>query len=356
MSKKVELQPNELIIEENADGMVQLLEPDEDVEIEDSSEDTIPANTLVLPDESDDEDTDDDSEDSEDDSEDDDTPASTNENPITLFAKNLQKQGILDVLEDDTAIEDEEGLYNAISLQVSKTFETWQQEFINELDSKSKKLFNHLKNGGKVEDFVDVHSKINYTEYTEADIRANERLQKDIVRDYYKELGLSDDKITKKIERIVDLEEEAIDLKEELDKIKAKKEKELEDKTTAEQSKKEQEIANFNKSLETTTLSYEEFIPGKKLSTDIKKKVHGSIRNTWEKVNSDLSKYAPILAYLDYYKILDGDFTKVITDIKTSVVKDVDKTIKTTKRDKGDDGISAFYKAVSSSYNKKNKK
>jgi hypothetical protein len=235
----------------------------------------------------------------------------TEESIFSVFAKELKDANILSDIDDEhlTNIKSTEDLINIVSSQ----FDTWKNEYKNN-------LINNLIQEGLIEaKQVKNNAVINYSE---EDIKKNIELQKDIIREYYSKKNIPTKKIEALIDSSIDTEEDAIIFNEEL-----KAEKEKENLLIAQQLKQKEELANkqrqeFYEILKNNVYQVDEFIPGKKLKDKEKEEVLKNIQPTLLKINSNLPKYAPILALMEHYNLLDGKFDSIT---KVGESKAVDK-------------------------------
>lgn len=283
-----------------------------------------------------DEESDDSSEDNEDKNKD------IEENPFLVFANYLKEKEFLpDITEEELKnIKSDDDLAELMNKQMDNIVLSQLQE----ANEKSNGAVAHFLNGGTEEDFVNKFNKNenlnSLLNYNEDEIKEDEDIQRKVLKAYYKKTtNFNDKKISKLIDNDIELGEtddiianynelKEINKKEKEDSIKRAKQKELE---VQENNKR------ILKQYQDNTYQYEEFIPGRKLDKKSKEKVFDNIKPTMEKINKDLTKYAPILSYLDHYGLLEGDFSKVIKDVETKQTSKLADVIKNTKFSKKSD-------------------
>jgi len=252
-------------------------------------------------------------------------------NVFSAFAYQF-KDTLLDTLseEDLKGIETEEDLYTAVSKQYKSDVEAWKEEYKEGLKQSSKGLVEHLENGGTVEDFV-AYEKNKAPEYTEDQIKEDESIQKRIIKDFYKRKGFSDRRIQKLVDNSLDLEEDALEMYDELKEIS---------KYELEQAKRarEQQYKETLKQTRNVIDEQEEFIPGRKATTRFKNSLYKAVetQESYAKLNN-LFREDPIkahtrIALLDKLGLLDGDFTKVMEEVRSINTKDLNTRRKGGKK------------------------
>lgn len=86
------------------------------------------------------------------------TESETDENPLILFAKELKERQILN---SETDIEDEDTLFQAMEKSIEqKANEKLELEFGYLSDEKVKGFLNYLKNGGNVDDYIQIEQNL----------------------------------------------------------------------------------------------------------------------------------------------------------------------------------------------------
>lgn len=330
-------------IEFDENGDIMEIEPDkveEEITEEESTEETGVEESI------DDQDTvKNDTEDSQevedeiDDSESTDTEEST-DNPYQAFASKLIEDEILLSLEEGENIETEEDLVN----HVSKTRDYLVEDIIKEANTKSYGAVDFFLNGGTPEEFAKQFGSKpkSVLNYKEEDITDNEDIQREVLENYYKKTTkFNDKKIKKLIDNDIDLGEpdEILEAYNKLVELDKEEKEAFKQESEARKVKQRKQQEQFNRSMQENTLNTSEFIPGRKLKKDVKEKVLNNIPDTWKKVNEDLSKYAPILSYLDYYGLLDGKFDKVIKEVETKQTSKLGDVLSKTKLSRKGDRI-----------------
>jgi len=131
-------------------------------------------------------------------------------NPIVIVANTFKDKGMLELPDDFDGTD--EALYSAFETTVETRADKFIDSVFDNTDEKDTAiaLFNHLKNGGKVSDFVDTFS----TDYSNVDIK-DDNVQKQVLKEYYRRTTKLDNaKIDSKIKKLEDgllLESEASD-------------------------------------------------------------------------------------------------------------------------------------------------
>ena len=281
---------------------------------------------------------------------------------IKAFAQDLKQWDFLpDISDEDLKdIKSPDDLAKILNKQLQTVNEEWQNEFIDSLNKETGGAISHILNGGNIKDFVEVGNS-DLKEYSIDDITESEDIQKKIVSDYYKRKGFNEKRITKLVNESLDLEEDAIDFYKEIQEEDKQKFEALKQNTANKKAQEQAFIKQRTEKIKQNVLETKEFIPGRKLTPDVKTKIYDTIPTVLEKINTDLEKYAPMLAYLDYYKLLDGDFSKIIKEETTKGVSALSKVLSSPKGQLSDvdEDASALYEAAKFSVEKfknKNKK
>lgn len=137
------------------------------------------------------------------------------DNILTVTASAFKEKGLLDLPDDFDGSED--ALYNAFESTVEHRADAFIDSVFESHPEKDRALalFTHIKNGGKVSDFVDTFS----TDYSKIDIKDPD-VQKSVLKTFYKSTTKFDDsKIDAKIKRFEEqltLDTEAEDALEQL--------------------------------------------------------------------------------------------------------------------------------------------
>ena len=257
------------------------------------------------------------------------TTSTSEDNPYKAFAQSLIESEVLLDLEENEDIETEEDLIN----HVIKTRDTLINETLAEVNDKSYGAVDFFLNGGTPEEFIKTFSsKPSVFNFSEDEIFSNDDVKKKIAEAYFKTKGFEGKKLDKFVTNSIDLDETSdfLEMQEELSKVDKQKKEEILKKNKENEQRLIKQKEEFNKKLEENTLNTSEFIPGRKLDKKVKEKVFENIPEVLTKVNKDLSKYAPILAYLDYYGILDGKFDKIIKDVESKQTTKLGEILKST--------------------------
>ena len=255
------------------------------------------------------------------------TTTSTGEavDPIVYFGKTLKSSGIFSSVEDEDieSISSLEDLTEIMGKQLESSLEDWKAPAMqNWVDT--------LINAGYIKP-----EQVNVGNYLkESDIKTESVAEK-FIRHYYNG-KLNEKSIQRLIDKSDDIVEEAKSLipeyNDEQKVLEARAAKELEKVEREREAAKERLYTDIKKNVE----SFTEFIPGKRINSSTKEKVYNSVGNVWQKINNDAVKYAPILAYLDHYGILDGKFDS-ITKLAESDANKKFKTLLDSKPIRGTD-------------------
>lgn len=275
--------------------------------------------------------------DSEDDEEqhveDDDTTEETSEeeteemsNEFAVFGNILAQKGFFPNVEQEElgTIESDDDLADLLGKQLNTTFSSWKDKY-------KENLVNNLIRDGLVSP-EQVKTNVSYSE---DQIKGNLDVAKDVIRKYYKRAGIPEKEIEVIIESREDLEGSALELNQLNIQAEQNEQTALAEKMKRMEEEQIQRKQNFTEALRQTTFDYDEFIPGKKLRKADKEEVFMNIEPVLQKINGDLAKYAPMLAYLDKYGILEGKFDKLIKTGKSQSVSDLERILKEKKRNSG---------------------
>lgn len=108
----------------------------------------------------------------------------------------LRDNNIAPVLGNDDKIENIKDIANYITQHNNKFIQDTIQQELSQYPQQYQDLFNYVKNGGRVEDFVQSYSTT-YTELNPDMLKGNLDLQKQIMEDYYRYTTQWDDKMIK---------------------------------------------------------------------------------------------------------------------------------------------------------------
>lgn len=230
--------------------------------------------------------------------------------------------------EDFKDIGSMEDMGKLFSKQWNQTFNNWKEQYNQNL------VQNLIDNK-----YITKEQAKNFTtdSHTVEDLENNEDVQKDAIREYYEIKGHPKSMIDRIIDNTVDLKETALEARGLTDAIKVERKTQLEANVKRDEEVAAKQRDDFNKVLRENIYKYEEFIPGRKLKEKDKLEVVNSIPKVLAKINSNLAVYAPILAYLDKYKMLDGEFDKLIAEGETKSTSKIGKLLTQRKRKTSDD-------------------
>lgn len=197
---------------------------------------------------------------------------------LTPFAKLLVDEGILPNLNLEEYDGTVDGLIEATRNQVYNGIEEYKQS----LPEEAQRILRGVEAGVPFEQLVELNKQqLQYNNIDEETLSSDENLQKQVVKDYYKQTSrFSDEHIDKMIERLSDLgeleEESKISVKE-LAKFQEERQQQAIQQAEQERQRvieeQQKQLDNFKKILEQT----EEVIPGVKVSKSIKEKIERNI-------------------------------------------------------------------------------
>lgn len=245
-----------------------------------------------------------------------------NDSILSKFALELRENGILPDMEEDSLknINSFEDLLETMGKQLEAVHSNWQAEY-------KKNIIGNLVAEGLIsQDQVNVNER---KFFKKEDVETNEDSARAMLKEYYKMKNLPDRKIERLLDNSIDLNEDALDIYDDYKSLVKEEEGKVE-KILEERQKKQIELQQqLENKIKETTYSYKEFVPGQKLSDKVKQDVHKNIPVVLKKINDDLGKYAPIIAYLDTYGLLDGDFSKIMKVKQTEAVNKFTEALKT---------------------------
>lgn len=241
------------------------------------------------------------------------------------FASILKENGALPDIEDKEleTIDSPTAIVGVLNKQLNTVNKTWQENY-------KKNLVQNLIRDGYIREnqmVKDLPAVVS----PEA-IKSDEKVAINTIRDFYKNKNIPDAQIDSIIKNTIDVEEEALRLLPYMEEMKT----EINNKIAQEiKQREEAEITQkqvFEKSLKESVYNFKEFIPGRPLTDVDKETVFKNIVPVLNKINSDLGKYAPIIAYLDKYNLLEGDMSKILSEVNTNRVSDFEKILSSKKR------------------------
>ena len=195
--------------------------------------------------------------------------------PFTPYAKLVKEEGVLPNFDIDTWDGKPEGLIQGMQSEINNGIKAYKESF----DPRVKWLADNIDNGVAFEDLLNVDKqRLTLATITDEGITSDEALQKDIVKQYYKETTkFPDATIDKAIERLEatgDLEEESKGFFTQLKELNVQKEQQLQEqaqqKQIEQQQAQEQQLIGFKETLS----KIDEIIPGVKVNTNMKDKLY----------------------------------------------------------------------------------
>jgi len=246
-------------------------------------------------------------------------------NPFLAFASLMKDKGLLAGMseEDFAKINNADDIISAVNNQLNDTTSVWKNNYKQHL------IQNLVKEGLIKQEQVNLPQT---NIYSDEEIMADDDKAKQVLESYYKSKGIPDSQIETIVDTLLDVKEEAIKIKPLLEEEKNRRDEAIAQKFKAQEEAQLQQQMSFNERLQSTVNKYEEFIPGRKLSQEDKDDVIHRIPTVLDKINKDLSKYAPILAFLDKYEFLDGKMDSLLQEAETKQVDKFSKIISSKKR------------------------
>ena len=246
-------------------------------------------------------------------------------NKFHAFSMLLKEKGMFPNIGEDNFkdINNVEGIIDLLNKQLGEVNKTWQGNYTQHL------VQNLLRDGIIKES--QLTSQITQRPSKE-DISSNEQIAKNTIQDFYRSKDIPETQITAILDSVVDVEEEALKLLPLLKESDVRKEKALAERIKTQEEEQLNQQTSFNDQLSKSVYEYKEFIPGRVLSDEDKQNVATSIPSVLSKINSNLLKYAPILAFLDKYDFLEGDMSKLLNEANTKGVSAFEKALESKQR------------------------
>lgn len=248
-------------------------------------------------------------------------------NEFSAWSSSLQERGFFPDLDENEIkdIESEDDLSDKLAKQLNITFNQWK-------DARNKNIVELLLKEGYISPQQVSSEDVSFSD---EQIKTDIDVAKNVIQAYYKSKDLSDKEIEKLIDNTDDLEETALDLNKKNESIKSRKKEELANRIKQQEEDALARRQEFQETLKKNTYEVSEFIPGKKVRSNEKEEVFMNINPVFQKINNDLAKYGPILAYLDKYGMLEGKFDTVLKAGKSQGVSELSKVLKEKKRNTG---------------------
>lgn len=196
----------------------------------------------------------------------------TGSNVYKTLSELLKEEGIV----EDT-FEDKEALFTYFKTVADNNVQEWKDSLPSEIAD----LINNYEEGVPFDELLQIKStQIKLDSITDDKLEDNLELQKNLVKNFYKEKGFTETKIDKMVAKALELDELEEEAKEALTELKAIEGKKLES-LKAEQKKQELEnqkayTESINK-LNSTINEVKEIIPGVKIDDKTKKELFNMI-------------------------------------------------------------------------------
>lgn len=220
----------------------------------------------------------------------------------------LKDSGIAPEVEDLNNIKDINDVARIIDEHRQKVINDTIQKELEEYPQNYKDLFEYVKNGGKVDDFVNNY-KDSYTDLDINSLRGNTELQEKAIFNYYKATtNWDDDFIKTNVDKFSNDEKVEMSKKAvlELKNIESYHKQQLIEQQQQQQQQAEeyrkQMINEYNKNIDEMKV-----LGNLELTIKDKNEIKDYLFNdvTYNKLNSDFEKYRLNLAILDKYGLLD---------------------------------------------------
>ena len=216
----------------------------------------------------------------EDDEEDDDDSIEQNRSALRIFAEMNREKGIIE-FKDEEYEDSEDFLLNKVQDTIAAKTAEGIEEYKKSLPAKVKDIIDNYEEGVGLDAIIQNKKSLDYYEkITDEKIEEDEHLQENLVKEYYKSKGFSEEKIDKKITRLKinqDLEEEAKEALEEIIDIKKEELEQIKKQQKAEEEyrvKKHNEwVDSFKKDIEGRS----EILKGIPISAQDKKDLQDAI-------------------------------------------------------------------------------
>lgn len=255
----------------------------------------------------------------------DDKDDDTDENPFQAFTSLLQDKGVfpnIDQAELD-GVTDADGIITLLNKQIGQVNNSWK-------DNYTQHLLQNLINDGVIKQ--DQLTKAPDQRYTAQEISGDEEKAKQTLQQFYASKNIPTSQIETIIDGLLDYEEEALKVLPLMEEEDRGRDAALAQRLKDRENEQMDQQNSFNDQLKNNVNGYEEFIPGRALTQQDKDDVVQRIPTVLDKINKDLGKYAPILAFLDKYEFLDGKMDKLINEAKTKNVDNFSKVLTNKKR------------------------
>ena len=247
------------------------------------------------------------------------------ENTFKAFTNLLKEKGVFPNIEEAEfeKVEDADAIVALLNKQLGVVNNTWK-------DNYTQHLVNNLIRDGVIK--PNQVSNPASQKFTAEEITGNADNAKTTLESFYRSKGIPEAQIQTIVDTVLDVEEEALKVLPLIEEEERAKNAAITQRLKAQEEAQLNQQTTFNEKLVTTVNAYEEFIPGRKLTDDDKKDVVGRIPIVLDKINKDLGKYAPILAFLDKYEFLDGKMDKLINEVETKKTDAFSKIMQSKKR------------------------
>lgn len=279
--------------------------------------------------------------------------AASSSTTALAIAKAFYEEGGLSSFDEEefTRIAKEESPAKALMDMINKEVQANVEEYKKGLDPATRAEVEAKEMGINPQEYTTLQNDINVLENISDEALDSPEARASILQYYYKNTTkFSDERITKEIKRLEDLEEAKDEVKAILpDLIDNRKEALQELKTKAEDYKKSlvekenKRISDYKQAIASTT----EIIPGTKINkttqTKIEdlilkpvKEVDGQKLNAiWAKRSEDSIKFDTILAYLMLEGVFDGKWSGIAAKPKTQAYKELENSLRTQRSNEG---------------------
>lgn len=274
------------------------------------------------------------------------TNSSSPSNAMLVFAKTLEQEGLISDFSDEdfTKLVEETGSpTNAIVELVNRTIGTTIEQHINGQDSEYQEFVRMRDSGVDLNEYAKITKKANsYNSYTLEDVRADEELQKRVIKEHLTLKGIDKDEIEETIETLEDTGKLGKRAETALNTLKEYREKELkklEEQTAKQEQLKQEQMQQQLESIRKEIDNSNEIVPGIKHNKQTKDKLFDmitkpagviggqSVNAITMKMHENPTKFNLILAEMIRLGVFDGKWDSITKVSKTKAITDLEKVV-----------------------------
>lgn len=274
------------------------------------------------------------------------TNSSSPSNAMLVFAKTLEQEGLISDFSDEdfTKLVEETGSpTNAIVELVNRTIGTTIEQHIASQDSEYQEFVRMRDSGVDLNEYAKITKKANsYNSYTLEDVRADEELQKKVIKEHLTLKGIDKDEIEETIETLEDTGKLGKRAETALNTLKEYREKELkklEEQTAKQEQLKQEQMQQQLESIRKEIDNSNEIVPGIKHNKQTKDKLFDmitkpagviggqSVNAITMKMHENPTKFNLILAEMIRLGVFDGKWDSITKVSKTRAITDLEKVV-----------------------------